>query len=645
MDTYRVNLDDGRVVRVEAASENDARQLVMDNFDNLPEAAPAAPKERSPFRPAGISTRGILEGAVKGFGTLGSLPLDAAYNVYAGLSSGADMGMPFTQGVSRAADSAGDMFGLPEAENTQERLTQSLAEGVSGGLMGGPVAGGLVKAAGKAAGSNIARGVGQSLAAGPGTQALAGGVGGVTAQGADEMGAPPVASAVAGMIGGTAAAAGASSVRAAHQMAKPFYASGKQDIIGNLMKDAASDPVQAAKNLENVPQYVPGSLPTTAAAARDAGLNSLSKGVERMSPQAKAAFDERAWDNNAARNDFMDGVVPTEGEQAARQGTRSNFADQVVPNLFNNPSANARVDDAFKALDDLKKSRLGLKRSPRTAEGIARKELESIAQPGANGIEADPGELYAIRQNIADLLQGDRQMTTVQGRDGASTDLRAARRSMMPVLNSIDDALEAASPGYKKYMKKFSGMSENIERGDILRGMRESSLSKQATDPKHGRSKLLLSGLKRSVESIRASKDFDKLTKTQQHTFKRLIQDLDREESAVRSVASAGSDTVQNLTTNAFIQRMMGNRLGGALPRQIASPLQWLYKIPERQLQDLLLEAMIDPALGRKMLLKASPKVAEDVSNELARIYAAMQSSGRVSTGLAAGLADGEPQQ
>ena len=649
---YRVTLDDGRAVTVEAHDEGEARAFVMDNLDSLPSVETLkqqkSRQERSALRPAGIMSRGLLEGAFSGVGALGSLPLDVAYNIYAGLSSDADMGMPFTRGVARTASRAADMAGLPDAETRGERLSKSFSSGVGAALSGGPLAGGAISAGGRAMGSKIAQGAGRTMAAEPFTQALAGGVGGVTTQTADEMGLHPALGAAAGMVAGAGAAAGRSGVTAAHQMAKPFYGGGKRDIIGNLMRDAASDPAAAAANLDNVPTYVRGSNPTTAAAARDAGLNSLSKGVERMSPQAKAAFDERVWDNNAARNRALDRIVPTEGHQQALHDARQTFADQATSRLFDNPEADADPRRAFSALQALRKSQFGQKRAVRTAAGIAENELDKVSLgdrsydvtgPGG-GRPAKPGALYSARQNIADLLEGDEQFTRVRASDGATTDLRAARKGMLPVLNEIDDAIEAAAPGYRSFMKEYSQRSAEIERGDILRKAREGMTSRQSADPKHGEPTLMLSGIKRTIDSIRTSKDFDKLNTTQQTVLKRIAKDLDREQAAVRSVASAGSDTVQNLTTNAFIQRMLGNRAGGSLPRQVALPLQWLYKVPERQMQDLLLEAMLDPAVGRKLLQKASPQAARDVSNELRRILAAMQSSARVSAGLAAGLAE-----
>ena len=636
MGVARIELSNGRVVRVEAPSQEAALQYVQDNMDDLlavsPETAPQ-PEQASALRPAGISSRGILQGAIKGVGALGSLPLDAAYNIYAGLSSDADLGMPFTGAVARSAERAGDMLGLPQPESTRERLMTAAAEGATGALVGGPVAGSAVGAAGRALGSKVASSMGKTLAQQPVTQGVAGAAGGLGTQTGEEMGMHPAISAGMGVAAGVGASAPLAAASAAHQLAKPWYGAGRRDVVGNLLRETASDPATAARNIDDAATYVPGSAPTTAAAARDAGLNSLSKGVERLSPRAKAAFDERCWDNNAARNAVLDDIVPTEGAQTARADTRSAFADAATARLFDSPQANARVEGAFGALDDLKQGRLGKRRPVRHAAQIAERELASVAQGG----QADPGDLYAARQNIAELLEGNQQMTSVQMRDGTTTNLRAARKAMMPVLEKIDDAIEEAAPGFKDYMRRYTGMSEEISQGDVLRQIREASTSRSAMNPT-GEPTLMLSGLKRQIDSIKASKDFGRLTQTQQAVLKRIRKDLEREDSAVRSVASAGSDTAQNLSTGAFIAKMVGGR--GALPRTLVAPLEFLYKIPERQMQDLLIEAMLDPKVGARLLRKATPENVRDVSTELSRIFAATQASGRASAGVAADLAE-----
>lgn len=641
MATFEVELRDGRIVTVRARDENDAAQIVRERVlaGTLPEPETPAQARPSPLRPAGITTRGLFEGALQGVGTLGAIPLDIGYNVYAAMSSDADLGMPFTRGVTRTADRAADMMGLPQAASRGERRMQAVAEGAGSALA---TVGGAGFAAGAMQGISPmgARAAG-ALAQGPVTQTISGAAAGGVTQEALEMGADPISASLAGMAAGVGAAVPRGIATGAHELAKPWYPAGKRDIVGRLLRESATDPDAAMRRLDGAPQYVPGSHPTTGVASQDPGLIGLERGVERINPQAMGQFAVRRGANVAARNQYFDSVAPTEGQQQARAAARSDFADDATAQLFDGNPNPVDMEPVVASLGRVMNSRLGDNVAVRAVAEQARRELNRIVltDTDTGRVFAEPGRLYAIRQNIARLIEGnDPRYTSMQLRDGSVVDATRAHKAITPLLRDIDAAIETAAPGYRAYMQRFRDLSVPIEQGNILQRVRERATSWGNTDPVSQQPFLNLASLRREVDSIRASADIKKLNTTQRAVLQRLIKDLDRETSALaRSVRPPGSDTFQNLSTAGFIARLLGGDLSGALPRQLARPVQWLYSIPEQQLQDLLVQAMLDPRLASHLLGKPTKRNVWAVANELARMLSALQSSGRASVAVAAG--------
>lgn len=638
----RVSGPDGQVYEFpDGVSEEEMKSAMKRVYGGPSQEKPQevqVDSERSWARPAGISTRGLVQGAIQGLGALGSLPLDAAYNVYAGLSSNADMGMPVTQRLAQNAQSAADAFGLPKAENTQERIMQGVGEGV-GGAISGVGTGGALAAGGRALGNQTMQGIGRTMAAAPAAQGLSGAVAGGATQVASENGAGPIPSALVGMAAGAGTGAALSAANMANQAAKPFYGAGKRDIVGNLMRESAMDPQAAAQAARTAPQYVPGSQPTTAAASGDIGLLNLQRGLERT-PRGAPHFGAQRSAQNAVRNAALDQVTPTPGALQGMTDARRTFADAATDFVFSNAKGPANVAPAFQEARRIAKTRFGNTTAARAALSRIDDELSRVAQISQNGdVMADPGMLYSARQNLADLFQGkDPQFTTVRTGQGENVNLTRSYAVVKPVLDKLDDAIEQAAPGFKKYMADYADQSKPIEQARVLQGIRDSTRSTGTADPRTGDPYLNLASLNRQIDSLKASRDFSKLTKQQQAVLRGISKDLSRDQAVdARGVVASGSATFQNIATGSFIAKMLGTKMGGALPRQIVKPLQWLASVPENQLQDLLIEAMLDPKIGAQMMEAATPQSVMSVSNEMQRLFAASQAATRTAIPTAVG--------
>jgi hypothetical protein len=131
------------------------------------------------------------------------------------------------------------------------------------------------------------------------------GVGSQMAQNVAPDNLKPVAGLVGGLAGGAAGSlatavpgmvrAGAGVVR---DFAQPFSTEGQQQMAGQQLRTAATDPAAAMDALAGRQPGLPGDMPTTFQASGDMGLGGLERGVAARNP---GDFMQRRADQNSAR--------------------------------------------------------------------------------------------------------------------------------------------------------------------------------------------------------------------------------------------------------------------------------------------------------------------------------------------------------
>ena len=116
--------------------------------------------------------------------------------------------------------------------------------------------------------------------------------------------------------------------------------------------------------------------------------------------------------------------------------------------------------------------------------------------------------------------------------------------------------------------------------------------------------------LKSALNSNLMQKEGVKLSDTQQKILDKVFADLRSEMTITggnRMTKQPGSDTFKNMTTANVIGHIMGDYLGStAAAKTITAPMQWIYKLPENKVADLLVESMLDPVLARDLMSQAS---------------------------------------
>lgn len=543
-------------------------------------------------RQVGLTARA----AVRGVSALPNMILDPAVR---GINAVAGTNLPIP---SEAQNRTMTRLGIPEPQGDAERIANDVASAMAG-------QGGIGKAAEmvKNLGPDTFQRVMALLSAQQKQQIIgAGGATGAAAL-AQNAGLGPVGQTVAAIGGGLAAPTAADATmeaakgvtRGVRAAIDPFTQTGRQKIVGTTLRNLTSDQTATAENLANSSEIVPGSQPTTAQASRDPGLLIAERGIAASSPQAAAAFAQRGSQQNTARTVLLNSMAGDESTLAQAQASRDATTAPMREGAF---SAKQPIDMApvEAKIESILQSPVGKRETVANAMEWLRSRVAGIT---------DPEELYAIRQDVGDVLGGKLQ--------GEKANLRLASGQLVDVRKIMDDVIESGAPGFKGYLKEYAGQSRPIDQMEALQGLR-AKVTNAGTDAATGEN--LLSAAKfsnamRNPDSRAALKKT--LTPEQFSAVESISADLDRAALSASAGKSAGSNTTQNLSTAYVLGKALGAAGENTLIRNLARPLSWLNKLNEPELHELLVDAMLNPGTARSLMAKATPQRVESLGFEL----------------------------
>lgn len=517
------------------------------------------------------------------------------------------------QPVSGLLERGLDAAGFPRAETAQERLVSDINRAGAGVVAGGAMAKG-VSAAMPA--SPVAARAADVMLMDPRAQMVAAGTGATASGVAREEGYSPLAQLGVGVIGSVAApGTGMRSVtktaasEAGAGVVRPFTQEGREVIVGNVLRRLANDPDAAATRMGTAPQYVPGSRPTAAQASRDTGLLSAQTPIQNLDDTGR--FASQYSENALARRAAIDRIARDEQTIARAEAKRDAVTGPIRERAFeearqNNATANAGRVEA--AIDSVLASPAGKQEAVERAMNWVRDRLRGL--PGADG-GIDPQSLYALRKDIG-LAMGGRL-------SGEKQDLRLARGELMDVRRAIDEAIESVAPGFRGYLSTYERMSQPIDQMRLLQDIRQRSLG-QIAEATSGVDVLMPGKFKQAIRTL-APDIAETLTPSQRLVVERIAADLDRSAAAYApGMKPPGSDTFRNMSVSNLIGTMMARDIGdNATLKTLSKGLSFLYRVPDEQLQRLLVEAMLDPALARQFMQKATTSTVESVGATLRR--------------------------
>lgn len=624
----------GEQPKVVAPKKMTAKEEVQAAF-GFDKPKPQAQSAGDLLRNLGLTARGALTGAA----SLPAMFADVPASIV-NLAAGRQVYKP-------QAEAFGDFLsalGAPKAETPAERLmTESAAAiggvvapvGVAQKIISSAIPTGLLPAAEKGVSQAVSSGaVRDFLATGkpitgykfvsnaPASIAyptmiaenvpaqIAAATGGALAGGAArESDANPLMQLIGSIAGsvapGAATSLGPAAARAAKEVVRPGTQAGREAIAGGVLRQLSREPETAIKAMEGYQAPVSGYTPTAAQASRDVGLIAAETPIRALDVTGK--FGAQASQANQARMAILDRLAKdkqavefavTKRDDVSDPLREAAFAKSTVsPETFQS-AVNLTVNQT---IDDILGSSAGARSTVENTMNWAKEQIKR---------GTTPERLYEVRKDLRDASQGRLD------KDGAAYSL--AKGQLEQVIRSIDDAIDAAAPGYKDYLKKYAQSSKGIEKLEAAQEFRGKVLS---TTPDPSRIGDYMISQPSFTRAIRNAEKETNLSNTQLAVLKKVAQDLD---SGVlnRAVKTPGSDTFKNLSTANIIGAFIGKQMFGEVPaavNKVAAPLNWLYNGTDDQIRELLVDAMLDPKLASKLMTKASVVSVEPLSKELQR--------------------------
>lgn len=377
----------------------------------------------------------------------------------------------------------------------------------------------------------------------------------------------------------------------ARDLVDPFTTGGKERITNKVLGELAAD---GPRTLDTT-AYVPGSEPTLAQATANPGLAAAERAVSAVRP---TQFVAKGQANAEARNMAMEAL---RGDQQSLDDlikARSSIADKARDAAFKN-TTHADVAPVVDKIDEILASPSGQRDTVvKALTNIRKKLVEEIDLGNGQTVlhpQSDAKQLYGVRQAIADMLSPAAHNT--------DSNAQLAAKELGDVKSVLDKSIEAAAPGFKKYLKTFETASRPIDEQKFLQGLKLTDVNGNVT----------LSRVDAALESIRKAKlkpGTSDAKSVSPDTIKAL-QDLkaDLQRAGNSSLGKGiGSNTFQNLATNNIMGRMglpaaagltlHGNPIIGA-----AMGLGKLaYSAQNEPMLAMLENKLLDPAYGAAAL-------------------------------------------
>jgi hypothetical protein len=588
----------------DAAGDTQAAQILADYIRTLEgvQTTPAAPSMTEQLgRQMGLATRPMAQAVMSAGGML-PLVVDPAVNFF-NLAAGTNVPT-----MSQAMPRTLTAMGFPEPATATERVVQDMSTagyGVAG-------AANLARQALPAVTSQTAQEFLKMLATNPQAQAAAAtaatAAGGALREGGAGTAAQMGGAMLAGMVapGGPKLPITQRAIAAPATMVQPFTQAGREVIVGNVLRKLATEPDLAASRLAQAEPLVPNVRPTTAATAFDPGLAGLETSLRSATFDPSNLFGARLSANQQALLDAFRKISGKPGSVAAAEKKRTEvtrpmreeaFAAVTVDPVTFQSGVNLVVN---RAIDNVMASPVGVRMDVESAMKWA---TERVAKGKT------PMSLYEVRKDLADAVQGKYNQE--------NPSLRLAKGQLKDVIKAVDDVIDASAPGFRAYMDKYSKMSGPIDQMKMLQEI-ERKVTTGQPNLMTGEPVLAAGSLRRQLANKADELDL-KLSIPAQTRLDNIIDEINRGMAATApGVRAPGSDTFKNMSMGNLIGRVFSESMAtNTTLRTMTRPLDFLYKLPDEQIQQLLVESMLDPKMAAMMMSKANMMKVEPLAKSL----------------------------
>ena len=396
---------------------------------------------------------------------------------------------------------------------------------------------------------------------------------------------------------------------------RPMTKGGQKQIAAELLQTSATNPQAAAKKLAGARELVPGSAPTVGQASDDAGLAQLERTLINK-PETAGPLNMRYQAQQGARQKAIGDVAGTPQYRADIEDGRAIFAGEDYA-----AAMKAGIDpDMAKALQHQIESlmkRPSIKQAQSAAKRLAAEGDVNLTDFGS--IEGMDWLKKALDNQISKASQ--------PGSSIGKADLRA----LLQTKDDLMKTLEQIAPAYKTANDNFAAMSKQVNAGDVAADL-QNRLYKNA---QFGGNKELgatyQNELAKALESIKSQTGQnralgDVMPRGDVNALEAVARDLVRKENGQTLGRAVGSPTMQNMMGQNLMQRILGpmgapqGMAQNALMQTLSRPYGFISRAAEPSINDLLAEAMTNPALARQLLQQAAaPSAAGKIAGKLER--------------------------
>lgn len=421
---------------------------------------------------------------------------------------------------------------------------------------------------------------------------------------------------VGGVIPGVAQVAGYGG-RTLKALTQPFYDKGQNQIIGNLLRNAAAGNADdVASRMLNAKPLVPGSNPTAGQVSNNAGIAALERTAEAIDPTAYAA---NRTAQAQARNVALEGLKGTDDAYSAAVTARNkatsplyaqvaksdaladpgrtvNLIDKIVSanpkrealvnalktvrnTMFDEYPLTQRGADGWKVINDnlggkgisgpdfdaLKLARTVMDRVKKGAidDATALEQLKGIKASGqraSEAIELAKSHIktpdYVVTQSPQALQSASKNigdMINAKGPNGSRVN-EAIVRELSIIKKSLDNQIGKAEPAYKAAQQTFAAESGPINQMDVARKIADKAVNPVTENINPVQFAKAISD-KTAAQAIgfKRAKIDQVMTPEQLGTLNNIKEDLARQVFRDTAGRGVGSDTVQKLAYSNLI--------------------------------------------------------------------------------------------
>jgi hypothetical protein len=282
--------------------------------------------------------------------------------------------------------------------------------------------------------------------------------------------------------------------------------------------------------------YLPGERINEAQASQDVEVARDLKALRQQTPALDAQMTADEAHNSNIRSNAINSAIPDRVVIQRAEGDRQAAMEAAKPRVFNAGNAAADVQPIVDNIKEiLNEPEI---RQNTQAQQYIKPEIDRLIDENGNPKITDPRELWGWRQDI--------QHKTSSAATQADPNLSRVSGLLGRVLDTTDNAIEAAAPGYKAQIRDdYAARSKNIDAMVALDAERNKLFDSQNV-PNYN----AVQGLMRRIVKARNDNDpYEPFTNVSQDTLNQLwaVRDsMRRQRAADRLATPQGSPTTQN---------------------------------------------------------------------------------------------------